>query len=198
MPTTDNIDRSPLDIEIRPERGDDQGDVAAIAAVVAAAFGSTLEADLVTAIRASRNYIAEAALVAEHRGRVVGHVMISHVVLRGPGGVRPVASLSPLAVAPDVQRRGVGSALVRHAVSVAGSLGEPLVALQGDPRFYSRLGFEHSSPSGIELNLPYWAPAEAAQMIKLATYDPTLTGTIVDPPYFAAGKDGSPEPACSP
>lgn len=182
-------DRSPLDIVIRRERGGDPSEVEAIAAVVAAAFASTTEAGLVTAIRGSQNYIAAAALVAEHHGRVVGHVMISHVGLRGPGVDRGVACLSPLAVAPDVQRRGIGSALVRDAVAVADSLGEPVVVLQGDPRFYSRLGFEPSSPCGIELNLPHWAPPEAAQLIKLATYDPTLTGTVIDPPYFQAAAD---------
>ena len=69
----------PLDIEIRPERADDPAEVAAIARVVATAFGSPVEAELVGAIRASVNYLPVAALVAVHGDTVVGHVMISYV-----------------------------------------------------------------------------------------------------------------------
>jgi len=176
--------REPLDIVIRPERGDDPDEVLAIADVVAAAFGSTVESDLVAAIRGSGNLLPGAALVAEHAGRVVGHVMISHVGLRGSGGDRRVASLSPLAVAPDVHRRGVGTALVHRAVAVADELGEPLVVLEGSPTYYSRLGFEFSVPHGITIDVPDWAPREASQLTKLAAYDPAIAGTVVYPEYF--------------
>lgn len=175
---------SALEIEIRPERSDDVAEVPAIAAVVAAAFGSQVEAELVAAIRSSANYIAAAALVAVHDGRIVGHVMISYVGLHGESGERRIASLSPLAVVPASQRRGVGSALVRAVVEVADSMGEPLVVLEGSPTYYSRLGFEYSVPNGIEIYLPAWAPLEAAQMVKLAAYDPAIGGTVVYPPYF--------------
>ncbi len=185
MTDTPPADTSPLDIMIRPERGDEPGEVVAIADVVAAAFGSRMESDLVAAIRGSGNLLPGAALVAEHAGRVVGHVMISHVGLRGSGGdCRRVASLSPLAVAPDVQRRGVGTALVRHAVAVADELGEPFVVLEGSPTYYSRLGFEFSVPHGIVINLPDWAPPEAAQLMRFEAYDPSIAGTVVYPEYF--------------
>jgi putative acetyltransferase len=186
------VDLGPLDIVIRPERVDDPAEVRAIADVVAAAFGSTVESDLVAAIRESGNLLSGASLVAEHANRIVGHVMISHVVLRGPDGDRRVASLSPLAVAPDVHRRGVGSALVRRAVDVAEELGEPLVVLEGSPTYYSRLGFEYSVPNGITIDLPDWAPPEAAQMMKLAAYDSGITGSVVYPEYFDVGAEAHP------
>ena len=127
-------------IAIRPESPDD-GD--AIRHLVAAAFGRDGEAELVERIRASPEYVPEMALVAEVGGEVVGHVMVSHAVIRNDGGDRRISMLSPLAVHPEHQRSGIGSALVRASLSVADSLGEPLVVLEGDPAYYGRLGFEH-------------------------------------------------------
>ena len=173
------------EVEIRPERPDDDGETAAIADVVGAAFGSPAESELVTRIRASEHYIPEAALVAVVDGRVAGHVMISYVGLRrADGSLGRVASLSPLAVHPDHQRSGIGSALLHAAVAVAEGLGEPLVVLEGSPAYYGRLGFEHSVPLGISIHLPDWAPPEAAQLRRLAGYDASITGTVEYPPAF--------------
>ena|SRR5881275_2980666 len=58
------------------------------------------------------------------------------------------------------------------------------VALEGDPRYYSRFGFEHSVRYGIHITLPSWAPPEAAQVLRLMHYDPAIRGTVVYPPAF--------------
>lgn len=166
---------------IRREATDD---AAAIADVVAAAFGSAAEARLVEMIRASAEYVPVLALVAEREGEIVGHVMVSHARLESGGDDRRIAMLSPLAVAPDRQRQGIGSALVRAAVALADERGEPLVVLEGSPSYYGQLGFEPSAQYGIELPLPSWAPPEAGQMMRLASYDPTLTGRVVYPAAF--------------
>ena len=168
------------DVKIRAEAA---GDREAIASVVAAAFGSSREARLVASIRESPNFIPELSLVAERNGRVVGHVMISYVLLRG-GASHRVASLSPLAVAPDAQGQGIGSALVRAVTAGADVRGEPLVVLEGSPLFYARLGFEHAAPHGIDITLPSWAPPEAAQVLRLRNYDASLRGRVVYPPAF--------------
>lgn len=170
------------EVVIRCERPEDH---VAIAEVVAAAFGSDAEARLVEAIRASPGAIPELALVAEVGGRVVGHVMISRATLVGDGGREgSVAMLSPLAVAPAAQRRGIGAALVGAVCTGADALGEPLVVLEGAPAYYGRFGFEHAAPLGITLPLPSWAPPEAAQVLRLRRYDPTLMGRVVYPPAF--------------
>ena len=161
---------------IRPESPDD-GD--AIRHLVAAAFGRDGEAELVERIRASPEYVPEMALVAEVGGEVVGHVMVSHAVIRNDGGDRRISMLSPLAVHPEHQRSGIGSALVRASLSVADSLGEPA--------YYGRLGFEQSTGYGIEIRLPDWAPPEAAQVVRLSSFDPddpALRGTVVYPAAF--------------
>lgn len=169
---------------IRPETPDDH---LAIREVVTAAFGSPAEADLVDRIRASAEYLPELALVAELDGRVVGHVMISGARLVGEGGERAIVMLSPLAVAPSDQGIGVGGALVRVATAGAAARGEPLVVLEGSPRYYGRLGFEPAQAHGIELPLPDWAPPEAGQVLLLPGFDATdasLRGRVVYPPAF--------------
>lgn len=169
---------------IRPESTVDHD---AIRRVVSAAFGSPVEAQLVDRIRASPEYVPEMALVAEVDGEVVGHVMISHAALRHREGVRRISMLSPLAVLPERQRSGIGTALVRAALDVAEARGELLVVLEGSPTYYGRLGFEHSVRHGIAIHLPEWAPPEAAQVMRLSSFDPddpSLQGTVVYPPAF--------------
>ena len=78
-------------------RSESRGDLEQIRRVVTAAFGSTAEADLVDRIRASPEYVPEMALVAELAGGIVGHVMISHPMIRGVTRDRRIAMLSPLA-----------------------------------------------------------------------------------------------------
>ncbi len=173
---------------IRPE---EPADAVSIAAVVEAAFGSPVEARLVSDIRTSPGYRPDLALVAEidrpdgDGRRIVGHVMISDAVVRtDDGDEHPIAMLSPLAVAPDAHRRGVGAALVRAAVDRADAAGEPMVVLEGSPAYYGRFGFEPAVDHGLALPLPDWAPIEAGQVLWFGGHDPRLTGTVVYPPAF--------------
>jgi putative acetyltransferase len=172
---------APQDLTIRTERASDED---AIAEVVEAAFGSAVESRLVAAIRASSNYVPDWALVAEADGRIIGHVMVSYATLDDGARHHRIANLSPLAVAPDFHRRGIGSALVRRVTERADDFGEPLVVLEGSPAYYGRLGFEYSVPLGIHITLPSWAPPEAAQVLRLRNYDPTVRGHVVYPPAF--------------
>jgi putative acetyltransferase len=170
-----------MDLTIRPERAEDAD---AIAAVVKAAFGQPGEARLVELLRASPCFIPELSLVAEADGYIVGHVMITTAWLDDDGQRRPFANLAPLAVDPAHQRTGVGSALMRAVIAEAEALGEPLIVLQGHPGYYPRFGFEWSVPLGITMDLPDWAPREAAQVLKLKGYDPAIKGRVVYPPAF--------------
>lgn len=169
---------------IRPETDEDHE---AIHLVVASAFGSEVEARLVERIRASPQYVPGMALIAEIDGQTVGHVMISGATLRSDVGERPIAMLSPLAVVPGHQGMGMGQRLVREVTAAADRLGEPLVVLEGDPRYYRKVGFEPASALGIGLPLPAWAPPEAAQVTRLSSFDPddaSLRGTVIYPPAF--------------
>jgi len=174
------------DFSIRAEL---PADHRAIREVVAAAFGSPVEARLVDDIRSSENFVAGWSLVAVLDGRVVGHVMVSYVALVDGDQRHRVPSLSPLAVSPDQQRRGIGGALVRAVTERVDAAGEPLVVLEGSPTYYARFGFEPSTRHGIDITLPGWAPPEAAQVLRLRAYDSAIRGHVVYPPAFDAVED---------
>jgi putative acetyltransferase len=176
------------DVAIRAETPADHD---AIAAVVAAAFKSEVEAMLVADLRASEDFVPEWSLVAELDGRVVGHVMVTYAALRDAdaGAEHRIPNLSPLAVHPAFQAQGIGGALVREVSRRVDEAGEPLVILQGSPKYYGRLGFEHSVRYGIEMALPSWAPAEAAQVLRLRAHDPAVRGWVVLPAPFDAADE---------
>ena len=173
-----------MDLVIEPER---PADHAAIRAVVLAAFADQpAVAELVELIRASPEFVPELALVAWVDGAVAGFVMASHAELVADSGERRrVLTLSPLAVAPELQGRGIGSALVPAVLAEAERLGEQLVVLEGSPRYYPRFGFRDSREFGIVMPLPDWAPPEAGMVFPLPAYDARARGRLVYPPAFA-------------
>jgi putative acetyltransferase len=126
-------------------RGYTDKDQKTVADLIARAFGQRDEADLVDALRSGGHMALE--LVAEDRGRVIGHVALS----RMPAPEKWLA-LAPVCVDPKRQRKGVGSALCQTAMAYANA---PVVVL-GDPNYYARFGFDFSL--GERLNTPY--PAE--------------------------------------
>ncbi len=165
-------------------RAETPADHDAVRRVVVAAFGRTAEADLVEALRRDPHGTTPLALVAERQGSVVGHVMVSAAELHTPTGTRAVGLLAPLAVHPDHQGEGVGTALVRSVADLADACGEPFLLVEGDPAYYGRFGFEPAIAHGIRLPLPEWAPSGAAQLLRLSGDDPTLRGTVTYPPAF--------------
>jgi putative acetyltransferase len=167
-------------------------DFPAIDTVVREAFGSQVEVDLVHGIRASENYVPELALVAERDRKIIGHTMLSYIALDDAGQRRHrVLSLSPLAVSPDAQKQGIGSALIAEAVRRADARGEPLIVLEGSPDYYPRFGFKYAPNYGISIDLPSWARKEAAMVYPLSAYDPDVKGHVVYPPAFHPAAEGS-------
>lgn len=93
-----------------------------------------------------------------------------------------VQVLSPVAVLPDRQGEGIGSALIAHGVQALAERLVPLVFLEGPPSYYSRLGFR----PGAELDFrtpSLRIPDAAFQVHALPAYEPWMTGTLV---YSAA------------
>jgi putative acetyltransferase len=165
-------------VQVRAERAEE---AATVSRVVEAAFGRPGPAHMVDAIRASAAYVPELAFVAEDDDEVVGHVMLSYVELAGSG--RQLLELAPLAVAPERQREGIGSALTRAALGAADARREPLVLVLGHPGYYVRFGFRRSDEFGLEPPQPAWHAAFMA--VPLAAYDASIRGRVVFPPSFA-------------
>ena len=163
-------------------RAETPSDHPSVAEVTAQAFGKEQEARMVERIRDSDGYVSELSLVAEIDGRIIGHAMLSYVGLAGDD--RRVLELGPISVAPEHQRRGIGSALVREALRRADERGEPLVLVLGHADYYPRFGFRPARELGISPPDPKIRD-EVFLAIPLGEHDPTLRGRIVFPPAFA-------------
>ena len=129
---------------IRPEGPDDP---AAIRAVHRAAFPTPDEAQLVDWVRAGGRAVV--SLVAEVDGSVVGHILFSPVTVESAAGVREGLGLAPMAVHPDHQRTGIGSAVVREGLEACRRAGCLFAVVLGHPTFYPRFGFRRGSDSGL-------------------------------------------------
>ena len=93
------------------------------------------------------------AFVASDEAGLAGHVMFTRCAVDGGDGRRG-ALLGPLAVAPRVQRSGVGSALVRAGLDDARKQGVARVFVLGDPAFYGRFGFSADARVSPPYDLP--------------------------------------------
>jgi putative acetyltransferase len=170
---------APRPISIRDER---PGDAAAIHRVIAAAFKSRAEADLVDKLRANGRFVL--SLVAVQGGAVVGHVLLTDVAVVGQGLVPRGAGLAPLAVRPTFQRRGIGAMLVRAVLQRARQVGYGFVCLVGDPTYYRRFGFRPAATLGLAAEFD--APPEAFLAIELAPGALAgVSGTVRYAPEFA-------------
>lgn len=152
---------SAMGTHIRREQPDD---APAIRAIHLAAFETPFEADLVDRLRAELD--PWYSFVADTDGAVVAHVSFSPVMITPPPK-HPVSlvGLGPMAVRPDHQGRGVGSALADGALAALGDEAVDAVFVLGHPEWYPRFGFRPARRFGIELALD--APASSFMALEV-------------------------------
>ena len=160
---------------VRAETPDDHD---TIRRIVDEAFGDTITSKIVDGIRSSDRFVPDLSLVAGSRGQSLGHVISSFVDV--VPGTRRVLQVGPLAVVPSHQGQGIGSALMHETIRIAEELGEPLLLIEGSPKYYGRFGFTRADAVGIEP--PPEARGPQYFMIRpLGAYDPSLRGRAVYP-----------------
>lgn len=169
------------DLVIRPERPDD---VDAVRDLVRTAFAGTEYSDgtpevaIVDGLRADGDVLPGLTFVAELDGGVVGSVVCS----RASMGEGVSVGLGPLAVHPEHQAQGIGSALVASVVATAEQRAEPSIVLLGDPGYYAAFGFETAAPLGITSPGPW--EDRYFQVLTLRAWDPSLAGPFRYAPAF--------------
>jgi putative acetyltransferase len=154
----------------------------AVRQVNESAFPTPAEAGLVERLRAEADPVI--SLVAEDDSGLVGHILFSPVSLDADPGF-PAMGLAPLAVAPNRQRRGIGSAMLRAGLDAGRGLGCRAVFVLGHPDYYPRFGFVAASRYGIESG--FEVPDEAFMALELEPGALNgLAGTIHYHPAFDA------------
>lgn len=146
----------------------------AIAQVVTHAFGRDAEARLVDMLRADGDVIFELVSLADEA--IDGHIVFSRLWADREG---LYAALGPLAVRPDVQRTGVGSALMRAALEAAREFGVHGVILLGHPAYYPRFGFSTEATRQVR-NRYAGQPAFMALALEPGAFDAPMTAAFAD------------------
>jgi putative acetyltransferase len=154
-------------IEIRLE---EKADSPFIRSVVLTAFRNNGEPDLVEALHAANSVTL--SLVAVEEGKVVGHVLFSPVSSEFDLFGKHFLGLAPLAVAPNYQKRGIGSKLVRRGLELALAGGWDAVFVLGSPAYYARFGFARVD----DWNLICESPVSTAEFLAVTLKPHGLDG----------------------
>ncbi|MGW6274245.1 GNAT family N-acetyltransferase [Streptomyces sp. NPDC055060] len=154
-------------------RAETSADIPAVRAVVVAAFDTPAEADLVDALRSDPAWIDGLSVVATGQdGQLVGHALLTRCHI----GDTPALCLAPVAVLPEHQKTGAGSAAIRAALAAAKDRGERFVTVLGHPAYYPRFGFSRASAYGIGIGID--VPDEAMMALALDAAHPLPGGTV--------------------
>ncbi len=167
-------------VVLRTERPTDRESVLAL---TAAAFstsavtglpveGVPAEVKLLRKLFDSDEYLQEFSIVAEMGGEIVGHVICT----RGRVGELRLLGLGPISVQPHLQRRGIGSALLRETARRAEEAGEPGIALLGSTEYYPRFGFLPARKLGVSAPDAGWG--DHFQLLPLNAWPDGASGTF--------------------
>lgn len=162
---------------VRVERAEDLADVHE---VNRQAFGRAAEADLVDRLRERGKVLL--SVVAVVHGAVVGHALFTPGAIEGDNGRFACAALGPVAVLPDVQNQGVGTAVILEGLARLRASGRERAFVLGHPAYYPRFGFMVASRYGI--GNPFGAD-DAFMVLALCPGGlDGVTGTAVYQPEF--------------
>ena len=153
-------------MEIRPASLADRDHILALYHAAFAAEESELVAQCaLTMLDATGTH---SSLVAINDEMIIGHISFS--ALFSAASQQCLASiLAPLAVHPQRQRAGIGSALIKQGFQMLGEMGIALVFVYGDPAYYGRFGFHQKAATGFSFPYPLQYP-DGMQAVYLADH----------------------------
>jgi putative acetyltransferase len=143
-------------------RAETDKDKTAVYNINRSAFDTSAEAEFVDKLREQANPII--SLVAEEDEIVIGHILFTPVSLINHSELR-IMGLAPMAVSPEFQCRGFGSALVQAGLEQCKKKGFGAVVVLGHKRYYPRFGFTPASRVG--LSCEYDVPDDVFMYLEL-------------------------------
>lgn len=151
---------------IRPETAADEGQIREVTrrAFEGRSYSAGNEQDIVDALRKAA--ALSISLVADDDGRILGHVAFSPA--SPDDGATGCYTLGPVSVDPEVQRRGIGHALITAGIAKLREIAAWGCILIGDTGYYSRFGFVRAPELA-----PPGEPAEHFMILYLGSTTPS-------------------------
>lgn len=187
------------DIRIRPETHKDYKEIVSL--ILRSFSEGTDYSDgtniiaLVEEIRDSEYYIPELSFVAELDKKIVGHFLFSRFPLSRAEngghvekGEHDIVMLAPVAVHADYFHQGIGCTMLTQGIEKVRESNFKGITVEGDYRFYNRVGFQTSSEFGIYPTSGF-PMTEPRCMMCQETYEGALkgiSGYIVYDMYYNA------------
>lgn len=158
---------------IRPATPDDAD---TITALTDAAFGTPEEAKIIAQLAQDGDGLA--SLVAHNDREILGHIQFFKVWV---DGADIACGLGPVSAHPDVQKRGIGSGLIRFGLTLMEGAGRTHCFLLGHKDNYPRFGF--SADLAANFSSPWSGPNF---MAKALLDDGPSRGELTYPAAFGA------------
>ena len=130
---------------IREEKPED---VVGIRLVNESAFEQPQEANVVDRLRKNCNGLF--SLVAIESDDIIGHVLFSPAVIDSDRGEIIGMGLAPMAVVPQRQHQGIGTALIKYGIARLKESCCPFLIVLGHPEYYLRFGFKLACQYGLQ------------------------------------------------
>jgi len=169
-----------MNISIRKET---QKDHESTETVVKKAFQNEEHSDhmeqfLVAKLRKSNVFIPELSLVAEINENIVGHLMLTKLLIKDGEKNYDSLALAPVSVLPDYQNKGIGSKLILQGLKISKEIGFKSIIVLGHETYYPRFGFKSASKWGIKA--PFDVSNESFMALELEDGSlERITGTVV-------------------
>ncbi|MDB2414387.1 N-acetyltransferase [Rickettsiales bacterium] len=161
-------------------RNETSQDIEDITKVNDDAFAQTNEGKLILTLRESSDFDCRLSFVAEDESGVVGHLLLSPILIINENSYTSSLALAPMSVKPHKQKQGVGSALIKHAIDIAKNLKHKSIIVLGHPEFYTKFGFRPASFWGI--HCPFKVPDEVFMALELEENSLSKTSGVVQYP----------------
>lgn len=133
---------------------------------------------LVAKLRKSDVFVPELCLVAELNEEIVGHIMLTKLLVKDGEDKYQSLALAPVSVLPEYQDKGIGSKLILQSLKIAKEMGFKSVIVLGHDQYYPRFGFGPASKWGIKA--PFNVPDETFMALELENGSlDGVVGTVV-------------------